>query len=228
MVFIYRPFWLSPRQSIIVPVAPAFDEYAQKVGLWRWWLKLRLCPSCFKKIMCSSVWCCFNNILWYVSKLVCVDLCLLCSRLNTNWEPSFVLEGGGNLLICSCLRSFFFWNNVNYLFIYLFVCLFIIYLFILHIFRWRNRSMMQVSCVTMTWTLVPPWTRRFAMLSWTSTTSYLVSVHLMSSAQHLYKPFLYPCFSTRAYQIISFWVLYSKKLVHSFGSFIVSQCHCFA
>ncbi|KAK7116535.1 threonine--tRNA ligase 1, cytoplasmic-like isoform X1 [Littorina saxatilis] len=25
------PFWLSPRQSIVVPVAPPFDEYAQKV-----------------------------------------------------------------------------------------------------------------------------------------------------------------------------------------------------
>jgi len=25
------PFWLSPRQSIVVPVAPAFEEYAQKV-----------------------------------------------------------------------------------------------------------------------------------------------------------------------------------------------------
>ena len=27
-----RPFWLSPRQSIVVPVAPPFDEYAAKVS----------------------------------------------------------------------------------------------------------------------------------------------------------------------------------------------------
>lgn len=26
------PFWLSPRQSIVIPVAPPFDEYAQKVS----------------------------------------------------------------------------------------------------------------------------------------------------------------------------------------------------
>ena len=32
MSFIYfRPFWLSPRQGIIVPVAPPFDDYAKKV-----------------------------------------------------------------------------------------------------------------------------------------------------------------------------------------------------
>lgn len=29
-----RPFWLSPRQSIVVPVAPPFDEYAAKVSPW--------------------------------------------------------------------------------------------------------------------------------------------------------------------------------------------------
>lgn len=26
------PFWLSPRQSIVIPVAPAFDDYAIKVS----------------------------------------------------------------------------------------------------------------------------------------------------------------------------------------------------
>ncbi len=26
------PFWLSPRQSAIVPVGPQFDEYAKKVN----------------------------------------------------------------------------------------------------------------------------------------------------------------------------------------------------
>ena len=27
------PFWLSPRQACVVPVGPAFDDYAVKVGL---------------------------------------------------------------------------------------------------------------------------------------------------------------------------------------------------
>jgi threonyl-tRNA synthetase len=26
-----RPFWLSPRQAIVIPVAPPFDDYAKKV-----------------------------------------------------------------------------------------------------------------------------------------------------------------------------------------------------
>jgi len=26
-----RPFWLSPRQAIVIPVAPVFDDYAKKV-----------------------------------------------------------------------------------------------------------------------------------------------------------------------------------------------------
>lgn len=33
--FISRPFWISPRQSIVVPVAPPFDEYAHKVKIKR-------------------------------------------------------------------------------------------------------------------------------------------------------------------------------------------------
>ena len=30
-VLYFRPFWLSPRQGIVVPVAPPFDDYAKKV-----------------------------------------------------------------------------------------------------------------------------------------------------------------------------------------------------
>jgi threonyl-tRNA synthetase len=26
------PFWLSPRQAMVIPVAPPFDEYAQKAS----------------------------------------------------------------------------------------------------------------------------------------------------------------------------------------------------
>jgi threonyl-tRNA synthetase len=26
------PFWLSPRQAIVIPIAPAFDEYAIQVN----------------------------------------------------------------------------------------------------------------------------------------------------------------------------------------------------
>lgn len=25
------PFWLSPRQAVVIPVGPQFDEYAEKV-----------------------------------------------------------------------------------------------------------------------------------------------------------------------------------------------------
>ena len=31
MYYICRPFWLSPRQAIVVPVAPPFNAYAQQV-----------------------------------------------------------------------------------------------------------------------------------------------------------------------------------------------------
>ena len=27
----HRPFWLSPRQAIVIPVAPVFEDYAKKV-----------------------------------------------------------------------------------------------------------------------------------------------------------------------------------------------------
>ena len=31
-IFIYfRPFWLSPRQAIVIPIAPPLDEYANEV-----------------------------------------------------------------------------------------------------------------------------------------------------------------------------------------------------
>lgn len=26
------PFWLSPRQAVVIPVGPQFDDYAEKVG----------------------------------------------------------------------------------------------------------------------------------------------------------------------------------------------------
>lgn len=29
--FLCRPFWLSPRQAIVVPVGPPFDDYARQV-----------------------------------------------------------------------------------------------------------------------------------------------------------------------------------------------------
>jgi len=28
-----RPFWLSPRQAVVIPVAPPFDAYAKKVSV---------------------------------------------------------------------------------------------------------------------------------------------------------------------------------------------------
>ena len=28
-----RPFWLSPRQAVVIPVAPVFDAYALKVSM---------------------------------------------------------------------------------------------------------------------------------------------------------------------------------------------------
>ena len=27
----FRPFWLSPRQAIVIPIAPPLDEYANEV-----------------------------------------------------------------------------------------------------------------------------------------------------------------------------------------------------
>lgn len=27
------PFWLSPRQAVVIPVAPAHNDYAHKVGI---------------------------------------------------------------------------------------------------------------------------------------------------------------------------------------------------
>ena len=29
---VYRPFWLSPRQAVVVPVGQSYDEYAKKVS----------------------------------------------------------------------------------------------------------------------------------------------------------------------------------------------------
>lgn len=31
VLFLCRPFWLSPRQALIVPVAPTYYEYAEEV-----------------------------------------------------------------------------------------------------------------------------------------------------------------------------------------------------
>lgn len=28
------PFWLSPRQAVVIPVGPQFDEYAEKVSFF--------------------------------------------------------------------------------------------------------------------------------------------------------------------------------------------------
>jgi len=28
------PFWLSPRQAILIPVGPQFDEYAEKASFY--------------------------------------------------------------------------------------------------------------------------------------------------------------------------------------------------
>lgn len=32
VLFLVRPFWLSPRQARVVPVVPKFDEYAKHVA----------------------------------------------------------------------------------------------------------------------------------------------------------------------------------------------------
>ncbi len=34
--FLFRPFWLSPRQMAIVPVFPSLDSYAQEVQKKLW------------------------------------------------------------------------------------------------------------------------------------------------------------------------------------------------
>ena len=36
-----RPFWLSPRQAVVIPVAPPFDDYAKKVSVSMCFLNLQ-------------------------------------------------------------------------------------------------------------------------------------------------------------------------------------------
>jgi len=51
---ICRPFWLSPRQAVVIPVAPAFDAYAKKVSV--------------------SVLSLFSAIIFTVLKILCFQL----------------------------------------------------------------------------------------------------------------------------------------------------------
>ena len=35
-MYIFRPFWLSPRQMVIIPVSSALDSYAQEIQRKFW------------------------------------------------------------------------------------------------------------------------------------------------------------------------------------------------